>query len=258
MAGINPAPDLRALLKRVVELAMPDLRAYYRVPRKGKVVATYASDGRYWADVQPLRNDESVDVAEPVVPHVEIPVAWGGPQRGIVCPPAVGTHVVLAYFDGDPNYPFIAAVRWQDNQAPACEVGGLVIQREPGTHIKIDAGNNVITITPANRTSDIGGDAGEAVGGDKTAQVGGAWTVQVGGAATIQAGGAATIQAPSINLVGNISSAGAGGGVGVETKSADTAQAGSYQLTGPMTVTGDVVVSGSITATEFIQNGGGA
>ena len=38
--------SLLSLLKRALELAMPDLRAYYRKPRKAKVVAAYASAGR--------------------------------------------------------------------------------------------------------------------------------------------------------------------------------------------------------------------
>ncbi|MFA7465477.1 MAG: hypothetical protein WCY54_10525, partial [Syntrophales bacterium] len=82
--------DLKKLLKRVVELVMPNLRHYYRLPRKGMVVKSYASDGSYWADVQPLRNDDSVDEREPVISRVEIPILWGGPDRGVVCPPAPG------------------------------------------------------------------------------------------------------------------------------------------------------------------------
>ena len=95
--------NILSLLKRALELAMPDLRTYYRMTRKAKVVAAYASDGRYFADVQPLRNDETPDPAEPVIPQVEIPVLWGGPKRGIVCPPAAGTLCDHSYYDGDPN-----------------------------------------------------------------------------------------------------------------------------------------------------------
>ena len=112
--------SILSLLKRALELAMPDLRAYYRMTRKAKIVASYASDGRYFADVQPLRNDESPDQAEPVIPQVEIPIMWGGPKRGIVCPPAVGTLCDLSYYDGDPNYPRISNFRWQSNSAPDC------------------------------------------------------------------------------------------------------------------------------------------
>lgn len=144
--------DFKALLKRVVELVMPDLRGYYRVVRKAKVVKTYASDGNYWVDVQPLRNDESDDPAEPVVPKVEIPILWAGPQRGVVCPPLVDTRCDLSYYDGDPNYPRVSNFRWHGMQAPAVEVGGMIIQQEPGVHVKIDAERNIEIITPGNIT----------------------------------------------------------------------------------------------------------
>jgi len=144
--------DLKALLKRVVELARPDLRSYYRVLRKARVVKTYASDGQYWADVQPLRNDDSVDPAEPVVPKVEIPVLWAGPKRGVVCPPAVGTYCDLEYYDGDPDFPRISNFRWHGMKAPEIEVGGFIIQQEPGVHFKIDAGKNIEIKTPGNIT----------------------------------------------------------------------------------------------------------
>lgn len=144
--------DLKALLKRVMELVRPDLRAYYRVVRKAKVVKTYASDGRYWADVQPLRNDDSEDPAEPVVPKVEIPILWAGPKRGVVCPPEVGTYCDLEYYDGDPDFPRISNFRWHGMDAPEIEVGGFIIQQEPGVHFKIDADKNIEIKTPGNIT----------------------------------------------------------------------------------------------------------
>ena len=52
-------------IRKAVEVAQPDLRAYYRMTRKGKIVAVYASDGAYYADVQPLRNDGQEDNGEP-------------------------------------------------------------------------------------------------------------------------------------------------------------------------------------------------
>ena len=104
--------DLFETFRKMVELAMPDLRHYYRMARKGKIVGVYASDGQYFADVQPLRNDESADENEPVVPRVALPVLWGGPNRGVVCPPQAGTLCDLAYYDGDPNYPYISNIRW--------------------------------------------------------------------------------------------------------------------------------------------------
>jgi len=223
-----PGADLKALLKRAVEIIMPDLRAYYRVLRKARVVATYAAeDGRYWADVQPLKNDESVDENEPVIPRVEIPVLWAGPNRGVVCPPEVGALCDLEYYDGDPNHPRISNFRWAENGAPACEVGALVIQHSDGTYIKIDADKNLIEVTPANRVAEIGG--------NKTETIGGVWT----------------IKAPLIIQEGNVQSSGPGGTIGSVTCQAHTAQQGSYTLTGPikctsLEVTGNVTIGGNL------------
>lgn len=204
----DSSSDLLRLIKRVVEVAMPNLRSYYRVTRKAKVVQTYASDGRYWADVQPLRNDDTPDPKEPVVPKVEIPVLWGGPERGVVCPPMVGTLCDLSYYDGDLNYPRISNFRWEGNAAPACEVGAFVIQLDPSTYIKIDAGKNLIEVTPANRVAEVGG--------NKTETIGGVWT----------------IKAPLIIQEGNVQATGAGGAVGMTTVRAHTQQEGSLTMLG--------------------------
>jgi len=220
--------NLVSLIQRAVEIAMPNLRAYYRVMRKARVVATYpAEDGRYWADVQPLRNDESVDENEPVIPRVEIPILWAGPGRGVVCPPLVGALCDLEYYDGDPNFPRISNFRWAEHGAPACEVGAFVIQHSDGTFIKIDADKNLIEVTPANRSAQVGG--------DKTETIGGTWT----------------IKAPLIIQEGNVQSSGPGGVIGTVTTRANTEQEGSYTLLGKITcteleVTGNASIGGNL------------
>lgn len=219
--------DLKTLLKRVMELAMPDLRHYYRVPRKGRVVKSYASDGSYWADVQPLKNDESDDPREPLLPRVEIPILWGGPERGMVCPPAAGTMCDITYYDGDPNYPRISNFRWAKNKAPACALGAFIIQQKPGVFVRITSEGNIENKTDVD------------------------WTIEVGGSAMIEATVAATVQAPQINLVGNLSATGTGGGTGTEVKNCDTTQ------TGNVTLTGNLQVTGNISATGTIIDGGG-
>ena len=84
--------------------------------------------------------------------------------------------------------------------APEVEIGGLIIQREPGTHIKIDAENNIIHVTPADRKNDIGGNKTESIGGKTETAIGGNWTVSVDGDVNIEAGGTATIKAAKIKL----------------------------------------------------------
>lgn len=230
--------DLKKLLQRVVELVMPNLRHYYRVPRKGKVVKAYASDGQYWADVQPLRNDDSDDANEPLISRVEIPIMWGGPERGVVCPPLPGTLCDITYYDGDPNYPRISNFRWAKNKAPNCAIGGFVIQQKPGVFIEITPTGQIVSTTDTDKIN--------AIGGDKLETVGGEWQINVVGAAAITAAESATVQAPQINLVGNVSATGTGGGHGTETKDCDTEQAGNFTLTGNLQVTGNISATGTI------------
>lgn len=271
--------DLLALMKRVVELAMPNLRNYYRITRKAKVVATYASDGTYWADIQPLRNDDSVDESEPVIPKVEIPIIWAGPLRGVVCPPLPGTHCDLTYYDGDPDYPRISNFRWHISAAPTCEVDAFIIQQTPGVHIKIDADNNIIHFTPANRVNEIGDSRDEKigknnirnVGGDETITVGGnktesveghrvsnitgddlttaaTWTVEVNGPARVQSDERIEVIAPEIIKRGNETSTGEDGAIGTSTEKTNRTHEGSYILKGPQRIEGDLHVTGDIFA----------
>ena len=213
--------NMLKMIKRAVELCRPDLRSYYRVTRKAKVVTAYASAGQYFADVQPLRNDETPDPKEPVIPHVEIPILRGAPNRGVDCPPQAGTLCDLSYYDGDPNYPRISNFRWQGNGAPNCGLTELIIQQEPGTSIHIDESHTIITLSPAN------------------------WTVQVGGDASITAAGTLTLDAPQIVKKGNETCTGADGGTGKTTENAHRTTNGSITINGPLTVNGDMSVSGN-------------
>lgn len=233
------AADQRSLLKRLVELVQPDLRKYYRMPRKGRIVASYPSEGGQWfADVQPLRNDESEDTNEPVLPKLELPVLWGGINRGVVCPPAVGTYCVIGYLDGDPSYPFIMDIRWYDQQAPAAELTEFIIQQEPGVYIKVDKAHKIITVTPSNIEHEIGE--------NWTVNVGDSATITVGKDATIKAGSEATVQAPQINLVGNLANHGKDGGIATAQEKSHKTHEGSYSLQGPQSVIGSVTISGNL------------
>lgn len=225
--------SLVSLLTRMMELGMPDLRKYYRMTKKAKVVASYPADGQYFVDVQPLRNDESPDESEPVVPHVAVPVIWGGPNRGVICPPTVGTLCDLSYYDGDPNYPFISNIRWGLGQStPEAKLNEFVIQLEPGVEIRIDKEKKIITLTP----QDVNTEAGQT------------WTVK--------AGTTATVEAPQIILKGNVTTTGSDGGTGTVTETADRTQKGSLTLIGPFNVTGDISVSGSLSTGGDINCGG--
>lgn len=151
MPNTDPAPDLRELLRRAVEIAQPNPRKYLRLPRKGVIVTAYKSDGTYFADVQPLTNDGSVDADEPMYPKLDLPVIWGGPSRGVVCPPKTGTPCVIGYYDGDPNFPFIQDIRWA--ASPEAELEEFVIQLDKQTHLKFDKQGNICLTAAASGAS---------------------------------------------------------------------------------------------------------
>lgn len=221
--------DIVGAIRRLVELAMPDLRHYYRMTKKAKVVAVYESSGEYFCDVQPLRNDESADPKEPVVPRVALPVLWGGPDRGVVCPPVTGALCDLSYYDGDPNYPFISNIRWGGGMsAPKAALNEFVIHLENGVEIRIDKEKRVVTLTP----QDVRTEAGKSW----TVKAGDNATIQAGKEATLQAGSVSHIIAPLINLQGR-----------VVCKSFDGTSKGKAEFEGDVVIRGNQEVTGDTT-----------
>lgn len=221
--------DIVGAIRRLVELAMPDLRHYYRMTKKARVVAVYESSGEYFCDVQPLRNDESADPKEPVVPRVALPVLWGGPDRGVVCPPVTGALCDLSYYDGDPNYPFISNIRWGGGMnAPKAALNEFVIQLENGVELRIDKEKRVVTLTP----QDVRTEAGK----NWTVKAGDNAIIQAGKEATLQAGSVSHIIAPLINLQGR-----------VVCKSFDGAGKGKAEFEGDVVIRGNQEVTGDTT-----------
>jgi hypothetical protein len=159
-------PEVKKLLKAVIEVLAPDLDRYRKPLRKGRVVETYASDGKYYCDVEILLNTDQRDAHEPIIKSVEIPVIWGGVNRGIICPPAVGTYCDIEYYHGDPDYPRISNFRWEGNTAPAAAVDEFIIQQTDGVFIRIKASSDVEVKTPAKVIIDAGGNAEITVGGN--------------------------------------------------------------------------------------------
>ncbi|MFI3271946.1 MAG: phage baseplate assembly protein V [Pseudomonadota bacterium] len=197
------------VLKKAIELCMPNLRHYYRITKKAKVVATYASNGQYYVDVQPLRNNETEDTREPIVPKVAMPVMWGGKNRGVVCPPEVGSLCDLSYYDGDPNYPFISNIRWGGgHSAPKTKLKEFVIQYENGVEIRIDEGQQIITLTPQNVVTEAGKNWRVKVGKNASIEASSNASITAGSNASITAQGTLTLSAPSIVQQGNVSISG--------------------------------------------------
>lgn len=222
--------DVVGMIRKIVELAMPNLRHYYRITRKARIVAVYACNGEYFTDVQPLRNDESPDPKEPVVPRVALPVLWGGPDRGVVCPPVSGVLCDLAYYDGDPNYPYISNIRWGGGMnAPHAELNEFVIQLENGVEIRIDKEKRVVTLTPQEVRTEAGKN----------------WTVKAGQGATVEArtvfvkgAQSVTLEAPNIYQNGNVTTGGHSGGNGNSIQNGDLTINGNLKVNGNTTTAG--------------------
>ena len=229
--------DLVGTIRRLVELAMPDFRHYYRMTKKARIEAVYTSNGEYFADVQPLRNDESPDTKEPIVPRVALPVVWGGPKRGVVCPPVVGVLCDLSYYDGDPNYPFIANIRWSaGNAAPVADLNEFVVQLEPGVELRIDKKKQIVTLTPQNVATKAGKGWTVNAGEDAVIE---AKTATIKGAETI------TIAAPDIYQEGNVTTNGTDGSSGNVTETASRTQHGNLTINGNLHVNGNTTTTGT-------------
>jgi len=124
--------SLKKLLKAAVEAVAPDLRQSMKQSRRARITAVKPSaGGSYVCSVQAVLNDGRPDPAAPVIPDVEIPVMWAGPNRGVVCPPTVGEFCDIGFYDGDANSPFITNFR-PNGQAPEAEEGAFMIQHGAG------------------------------------------------------------------------------------------------------------------------------
>lgn len=239
--------DLLDLLRQAIEIAMPDLRHYSRPPKKGKVVASYASDGNYYCDVQPLRNDETVDDKEPVISKVEIPVLWGGPNRGVVCPPAIGVHCDITYYDGDPNYPRVSNFRWHGMRAPKVDLNEFIIQLEEGVSIHIDKKKQIVTLTPENVNTEAGknwtvkaGDNADIEAGKDASITAKGGEVKISGATLI------TLAAPLINILGRlICKPFKGSGKGYAEFEGDVVINGNEEIKGDAITSGNSTVAGN-------------
>ncbi len=137
---------LKELLRRAIEKIAPDLRKTMALPRRAKVMEVKPAGGTYVCSVQAVLNDGSPDPDAPLIPNVEIPTVWAGPNRGIVCPPTAGEYCDLGFYDGDLNCPYITNFR--PSRAPAVELDSLMIQHSPGIRLGFKPDGTVIVEAP--------------------------------------------------------------------------------------------------------------
>ncbi len=147
--------ELAKVFKTIILELFPELGGYH-FPIKAKVVKVHEAGGRvgefnkrYSVDVQPLKPDGTTDDTQPVIPDVEVPVAWAGPQRGMFGLPVVGAVIRLAYYYNDPAYPFVDAILGDGFDIPDHPLGSFIIQHSDGTRFEIDPSKNFNMTTPA-------------------------------------------------------------------------------------------------------------
>ncbi len=148
--SVKEKPDGRKtknLLKLAIEKCAPDLRRVMAQPRRGKVTAVKKAGGKYVCTIQPVLNDGRPDPAAPVIPDVEIPLIWAGPNRGLVCPPTVGEYCDVGFYDGDANSPFITNFR-PNGQAPEADLDEFMIQQEGGVRFGFQADGTFVIDAP--------------------------------------------------------------------------------------------------------------
>lgn len=157
MAGIK---ELKATIKTIILEIFPELQGYH-YPIKGKVVKVHESAGKsnefnnfYSCDIQPLKKDGAIDEGSPVIPDVEIPVIWGGPQRGIYVLPEIGTIVRVGFYYHDPAMPFIDAILGNGYEMPEHLLGSLIIQQTNGIKIEINKQGEILIKSKEKITAD--------------------------------------------------------------------------------------------------------
>lgn len=175
-------------LRRMVETFFPELSGRYHLPHKGRVVAVRSSAGTagppgsplYSVDVEPLRPDGSPDPARPLLKDVPLDVPWVGNGRGVYALPEVGAIVRIAYYDGNPAFPYVDGILSQ---------GKVVVRVEPGEYLVHQDGDTWVRIRP-DGTVEV-----QARGGVRL-RLGSDGTVDLEGTAVVR------VNAPRVELAG--------------------------------------------------------
>lgn len=139
------AKALHAALRRLVEALWPELGARTHLPHKARVVAVRSEAGaagppgpvRYSVDLEPLTPDGRPDPSRPFLRDVPLDVPWMGEGRGVYALPEIGTLVRVAYYDGNPAYPYVDGVLSEGKGVVRVEPGEYLVQRDPDTWVRL-------------------------------------------------------------------------------------------------------------------------
>lgn len=139
------AKALHAALRRLVEALWPELASRTHLPHKARVVAVRSEAGvagppgpvRYSVDLEPLTPDGRPDPTRPLLKDVPLDVPWMGKGRGVYALPQVGALVRVAYYDGNPAYPYVDGVLSEGLAVVRVEEGEYLVQKDPDTWVRL-------------------------------------------------------------------------------------------------------------------------
>lgn len=136
---------LKTALRRLVEALWPELAHRTHLPHKARVVAVRSGAGvagppgspRYSVDLEPLTVDGKPDPSRPLLRDVPLDVPWIGGGRGVYALPEVGAIVRVAYYEGNPAYPYVDGVLSEGKAVVQVEPGEYLIQQDTDTWVRL-------------------------------------------------------------------------------------------------------------------------
>lgn len=146
------AERLREAIRRLVEFLWPELGHRTHVPFKARVVRVHSQAGvagppdetRYSVDVAPLTPDGRPDPTRPeIIRDVPLDVPWIGPERGVYALPEPGSIVRVAFYNGNPAYPYVDGLVGEGQRVVQVRPGEWLVQQNPNTWLRIHPDGSV-------------------------------------------------------------------------------------------------------------------
>jgi phage baseplate assembly protein gpV len=136
-----------------------------------------------------------------------LPVAslWVGNGWGLFAPPKIGDVVEVRFQEGGKEAGMIGLRHFGDVFRPLpVPSGEFWLQHQSGSFLKFKNDGSVEVNAAANLTATVAGNASVTVEGDVTASVEGSVSATVGGQVTLNATGNVVATAPEFNLTGDV------------------------------------------------------
>lgn len=141
------AEGLRGAIRRLVEALWPELGHRTHLPHKARVVKVNSLGGvagppgetRYSVDVEPLTPDGKPDPSRPeLIKDVPLDVPWmGRGGRGVYALPEPGTLVRVAYYDGNPAYPYVDGILSEGRAVAQVAPGEYLVRQDGDTWVRL-------------------------------------------------------------------------------------------------------------------------